>query len=414
MPNCFRFHPLLALLLALLLSACTGPAPRTPLPSLPDPVLLVSIDSLHPEQVRPDTMPVLHALAEAGVRAAWMRPSYPTLTFPNHYTVVTGLRPDRHGIVDNTMWDSALGSFVTRDRRAVENPAWWGGEPIWNTAGRQGLRTASMFWVGSEAPVGGRQPDEWHRFSYEVSIAQRIKTVLGWFARPEAEWPRLSTLYFEHADVAGHDFGPDSPEQLAALAEIDRALGELLDGFARQGMRERIRILVTSDHGMAQTSAQRVVLLDDLIDLATVRLITFGEVAGIEPLPEQRAAVEAALIGRHEGLECWRREDLPPAWDYGRHPRIAAIVCQADLGWKVLPRQLFQRWSGQIRPGSHGYAPQHPEMRATFIAQGPGIAEGRVIGPVDNVDVYPLMAALLGIQPAPNDGDLERIRAALR
>lgn len=401
------------LLIALLLSACAATPQRADVTALPDPVLLISIDGLHPDQVTPQNMPVLHALGERGARARWMNPSYPTLTFPNHYTLVTGLRPDHHGIVDNTMWDDSLGRFVISDRKAVEASGWWGGEPIWNLAGKAGLKTAAMFWVGSEAPIEGRQPDEWHRFSKDFDIARRLQTVLGWFDQPAVQWPRFATLYFEHVDVAGHSFGPGSDEQLMAASEVDAALGELLAGLEKRGLGDRINLIVVSDHGMAAASNERVMYLEDLVDVEAIRVITAGEVVAVQPLAGREAEAEAALLGRHAALQCWRREDLPPEWHYGTHPRIPAIVCQADEGWKVFSRPSFSRWGGNVKPGSHGYAPHLPSMRATFIAQGPGFASGVLIEPFDNVDVYSLMTRLLGISPAANDGSLDALRPAL-
>lgn len=413
MPSTVQRRSGAILLIALLLGACAATTPRPDAPGLPDPVMLISIDGLHPDQVTAQTMPVLHALAESGVRARWMNPSYPTLTFPNHYTLVTGLRPDHHGIVDNTMWDENLGRFVVSDRKAVETSGWWGGEPIWNLAGKAGLRTAAMFWVGSEAPIDGRQPDEWHRFSKDFGIAQRLQTVLGWFDQPAAQWPRFATLYFEHVDVAGHSFGPGSAEQLAAASEVDTALGELLTGLKKRGLGERINLIVVSDHGMAAASNERVMYLEDLVDGGAIRVIAAGEVVAIQPVAGHESAAEAALLGRHGALQCWRREQLPPAWHYGTHPRIPAIVCQADEGWKVFSRASFSRWGGQVKPGSHGYAPELPSMRAAFIAHGPAFRNEVQIEPFDNVDVYSLMTRLLGLSPAANDGSIEALLPAL-
>ncbi len=401
------------LIAVLLLSACAATPSLLDTPALPDPVLLISIDGLHPDQVTPHTMPVLHGLGERGVRARWMNPSYPTLTFPNHYTLVTGLRPDHHGIVDNTMWDDKLGRFVSSDRKAVEASGWWGGEPIWSLAGKAGLRTAAMFWVGSEASIGGRQPDEWHRFSKDFSIGQRLQTVLGWFDPPAEQWPRIATLYFEHVDVTGHSFGPGSVEQLAAASEVDTALGDLFAGLQARGLGDRINLIVVSDHGMAAASNERVIYLEDLVDSNAIRVITAGEVVAIQPVAGHEAQVDAALLGRHGALQCWRREDLPPEWHYGTHSRIPAIVCQADEGWKVYSRPSFSRWGNTVKPGSHGYAPELPSMRATFIANGPAFRSGVQIQPFDNVDVYSLLARLLGLEPAANDGSIDALRPAL-
>lgn len=407
---------LAALLFAILLLAACAHAPRQPAtPVLPDPVILISLDGFHPDYLQRGLSPTLRALADAGVRAQWMNPSYPTKTFPNHYTVVTGLRPDRHGIVHNSMTDLRLGRFEIRDRNAVEDGRWWGGEPIWNTARRAGLRTASMFWVGSETRIGGLQPDHWSRFSYDVAHDERVDRVLGWLDLPEDERPRLITLYFEHTDVVGHAHGPNSDEVNAAIAEVDRALSRLMAGLRRRGLEQRVNLVITSDHGMAEISPERVILLDELLPLDAVGIVNIGEVVGLRPNPGRDDEVERALLPQpHPHLQCWRREAIPAHWHYGRHPRVPPLLCQADEGWLVMTRRGFERWQGQMNRGAHGYAPEAPSMRALFLAHGPAFRQGAELPPFDNIHVYPLLAHLLGVEPAENDGDLAVLAPALR
>ncbi|PKM05607.1 MAG: alkaline phosphatase family protein, partial [Gammaproteobacteria bacterium HGW-Gammaproteobacteria-7] len=268
-------------------------------------MILISLDGFHPDYLQRGLTPSLQRLAEQGARAEWMNPSYPSLTFPNHYTLVTGLRPDRHGIIHNTMRDQTLGDFALHRREAVEDGRWWGGEPIWVSAKKQGLRTATLFWPGSEAEIGGLRPDEWREFSKALPPKQRVDTVLGWLDRAPDQRPHFITLYFEHVDTASHDFGIDSPQANAAIATVERALAQLLDGLEARGLADAVHLVVVSDHGMAQTSAERVVILDDRLDPATVEIRTLGEVTGIEPLPGREAEVNRALLGRHERFECW-------------------------------------------------------------------------------------------------------------
>jgi predicted AlkP superfamily pyrophosphatase or phosphodiesterase len=402
------------LLIGLLLAACAHAPRQAAAPALPDPVILISLDGFHPDYLQRGLSPTLQRLADTGVLAAWMNPSYPSLTFPNHYTLVTGLRPDRHGIVHNTMFDPALGSFGLSLRGAVEDGRWWGGEPIWVTARRQGLRTATMFWPGSEAEIAGLRPHEWFRFSPQPTPAERVDTLLAWLDRPEPDWPRFMTLYFEHVDTAGHDFGPHAPQTDAAIAAVDAALARLLDGLRARGLEGRVNLIITSDHGMAEVSSERVILLDDHLPREAARILTLGEVVGLSPQPGHEAEVEAALLGRHAHFACWRREQLPPRWHYGRHPRIPAIVCQADEGWKLLTRAALERAGGRVKPGAHGFDPEAPSMRALFLAHGPAFAQGVELPPFDNVHVYPLLAHLLGITAADCDGDLAVLVPALR
>ena len=400
----------LLLPLLLILGACAGlPTRDTPHPGL----LLVSLDGVHPGFLGRGDTPHLDRLAREGVRAEWMTPSYPTLTFPNHYTIVTGLRPDRHGIVHNTMRDEALGGFTLKNSEAVGDGRWWGGEPLWVAVERAGLSTATLSWPGSEAAVQGVRPGRWHVYDETRPVAQRVDTVAGWLAEPDATRPRLATLYFEHPDAAAHAHGPRSPQLRAAMREVDTAIGTLLDRLARSGARARTDIVIVSDHGMAEVPEGQVVITEDMVDPADAALVMDGQVVGFRPLPGRSEAAERQLLGRHAHHECWRREELPARWHYGSHPRIPPIVCQMDVGWDALPRARMLRRPAGTR-GSHGFDPATPEMRAIFIASGPSFRSGAVLPAFDNVDVYPLLAHLLGIAPAVHDGSIDALLPALR
>ena len=398
----------------LCLAACTslssGPTGHA---GGPRSLLLVSLDGVHPDDLERGDTPRLDRLAREGVRARWMTPSYPALTFPHHYTLVTGLRPDRHGIVHNTMRDPVLGDFTLRLRDAVGDGRWWGGEPLWVTAERAGLPTATLFWPGSEAPVQGVRPRRWHPFDARMPIAARVATVAAWLAEPAATRPRLATLYFEHPDDAAHSHGPGSPQLRAALREVDAAIGRLLDELDRSGAAARTDIVIVSDHGMAQVPPGQVVATEDMVDPGDARLVSHGQVLGFDPLPGREAAAEDRLLGRHRHHACWRRHELPARWHYGRHPRVPPIVCQMDVGWDAVPRAHLARRAPGTR-GSHGYDPADPAMRAIFIASGPSFRRGVSLAPFGNVDVYPLLARLLGLAPADHDGDPATLLPALR
>jgi predicted AlkP superfamily pyrophosphatase or phosphodiesterase len=401
----------LAAFTALLLAACAS-APDDPEESAP--VLLVSIDSFRADYLDRGVTPNLSRIARDGVRARWMNPSYPSLTFPNHYTLVTGLRPDHHGIVHNTMHDPALGSFRNSDAKAVREPRWWGGEPLWVTAEKAGLRTATLFWPGSEAPINGTWPHDWVEYDEAMSMPQRVDKVVGWLSRAAGERPRLATLYFEALDETAHSFGPDSPQTNATLADIDAAIGRLLRGLSQHGLRDRVNLVIVSDHGMAPVPFAQTRNIESLVDPADARYVSAGEVLGFVPQPGREAATEARLLGRHDHFECWRKGELPPRWQYGKNPRVPPIVCQMDVGWDaVTPQKLAMRNPGSTR-GSHGYDPMDPSMRALFIAQGPAFRRGVEVQPFDNVDVYPLLARLVGIAPQPNDGDIAPLLPALK
>ena len=402
---------LLAPLLAIALAACSSLPGHAPAASGPDTLVLVSIDGLAARALGRGNTPHLDALAAEGVQARWMTPSYPSITFPNHYTLVTGLRPDRHGIIHNQMEDDRLGRFELSDRQAVGNPAWWSDAmPIWVQASRAGLRTATYSYPGGEAPIHGRHADLWQPYDPTLSTQQRVASILDWLGRPQR--PHLLATYFEQVDMAGHYYGPDSEQYAAALRLVDHAVGELVDGLRRRGQLDRTNLLVVSDHGMAEVPHGQVVAVEDMVDPQVARAVSVGQVIGFEPLPGQHRQALAQLVGSHAHHDCWPREELPARWQFGSHRRVPAIICQMHEGWDANRREVLAHRAPGVR-GSHGYDNTLPSMRAVFIARGPAFARGKVIDPIDNVDVYPLMTRLLGLPAAAHDGDLRATEAAL-
>ena len=392
---------MLLLLLCLFGAGCASLAPQPTPPS----VLLVSIDGMRAQDLTLGLTPNLARIARDGVQADWMTPSYPTLTFPNHYTLVTGLRPDHHGIVHNWMHDAALGRFRHSDAAATGDGRWWSGEPIWVGAEKAGLPTAIMIWPGSEAAIGGVRPTRWTSFDARPTPAARVDTVLAWLSEPAATRPRFAALYFETLDAAAHEHGPESPQARAAIAELDAQLGRLLDGLTARGLDDTLNLIVVSDHGMAAVTPERALAMEDFVDPADAEIVTAGQVIGIAPRPGREAQIEQRLLGRHPHHQCWRRASLPTRWQYGTHPRVPAIVCQMDEGWTLQPRARIAAAAPGTVTGAHGYEPTLPSMRAIFFARGPAFRAGTRLHGFDNVDVYPLLAHLLAIPPAPNDGD---------
>jgi predicted AlkP superfamily pyrophosphatase or phosphodiesterase len=423
MPMSLRF---LSALVACLLASCatspsSGPdsnparATRPAATHPPDSVLLVSLDGFRADYLDLGITPNLSRIARQGVRARWMTPSYPTLTFPNHYSMVTGLVPDHHGIVHNTMRDAAIGGFKLADRKAVGDGRWWGGEPIWVSAEKAGLPSATLYWPGSEAEISGVRPTRWsqYREGHTRPLDARVDTVLGWLSEPEATRPRIATLYFETVDHDSHADGPDSPQAHAAVRAVDAAIGRLLDGLVARGIAEHVNLVVVSDHGMATVPRSQLMAVEDVVAKEEATVVTIGQVITIAPNPGHEARVERKLLGKHDGYDCWRKGELPARWRYGSHPRIPPIVCQMHEGWDMLPRETIAKRTAMTR-GSHGYDPALPSMRALFVASGPAFRRGVTLQPFANVDVYPLLARLLGIQPAPSHGDIASLLPALR
>ena len=409
---------LFAVLLAFLLAAC-GHAPAGPprAEATARTVVLVSIDGFRADYVERGVTPTLSAMAESGLRVRRMTPSFPTVTFPNHYTLVTGLHPDRHGVVSNRMLDPAIpGEFRHSDRAQVMDRRWWdGAEPLWVTLERAGVPTATMFWPGSEAAIGGVRPRYWVPFQQSLSPAARVDIVLAWMTLPAAERPRFVTLYFDTVDTDGHHHGPGSPEVGAALAEVDAALKRLRDGLGALGLASETDLVVTGDHGMAPRSPEQVIVLDDIVDLRRVRLIEAEALVGFFPEEDYAPALEAALLRPRPHMTCWRKADVPPRLRYGRHRRVPPYLCLTDPGWNIRTAEALERTraSGRTYLGLHGHDPAAPDMHTALIANGPGFRPGVVVERAETVDVYPLLARLLGVRPRPHDGDLDQLGSGL-
>ena len=410
---------LFAVLLALLVAACAHAPPATAPAAASDPrtVILVSIDGFRADYFDRGLTPTLAAIAADGVRSRGLVPSFPTITFPNHYTLVTGLRPDRHGVVGNRMRDPAIeGDFRLSDRAQVMDRRWWDdAEPIWVTLERAGVPTATMFWPGSEAPVRGVRPSHWIPFQQSISSAARVDIVLGWLTMPAAERPRFVTLYFDVVDTAGHHHGPDSPELAAALADVDAALKRLREGLQARGLLDTTDLVVVGDHGMTDVAPERTIVIDELVDLSRVRLLESEALLGLTPQEGYAPALEQALLKPHPHMRCWRKGELPARFEFGRHPRIPPYLCLAERGWSLRTAAALERSrkSGDGWKGSHGFDPAEPDMHALFLASGPSFRKGLVLPPFDNVDVYPLLARLTGVRPRPHDGDLDQLAPAL-
>lgn len=378
-----------------------------------EPLVLISIDGFRADYLGKGVTPVLDRLAAEGVQAKGLRPSFPSLTFPNHYTLVTGLRPDRHGMVDNVMRDARRPgvTYSMSNRSETNDRFWWDdAEPIWVTAERAGLKTATMFWPGSESDIRGVRPGTWLTFDKSMPAEARVGRVVEWLGRPGSDRPALVTLYFDDVDTAGHQYGPDSEETRAAVQRIDRAIGVLETRLEQMGL--RANLVIVSDHGMRAVSPDRVVELETLVPAGSYDLVTQGSAAGFAALPGREAEIRAALRRTHAYARCWAKEDIPRRLHYGTHPRVPPFLCLAEPGWLVLGRAAIAR--RPVRPGgAHGYDPMDPQMAGLFIARGPAFRPGVVLPAFDNIHVQPLLLRLLGLPPQDVDGDPSVTRRAL-
>ncbi|WP_350015510.1 ectonucleotide pyrophosphatase/phosphodiesterase [Rhodanobacter sp. IGA1.0] len=387
----------------------------------PAPLLLISIDGYRHDYMQRGLSPTLAMLARGGVQAASMQPAFPSLTFPNHYTLVTGLTPDHHGVVNNTMFDPQLGKFSLSSRKAISDGRWWAeGTPIWETADQHGLRTATMFWPGSEADIHGHRPDHWLAYDGAVTPAQRVDQVLAWLDLPVAERPSFLTLYFDGVDHAGHTYGPDTPQVNEALRETDAALAQLVGGLKQRGLFDRINLVVVSDHGMATVPEANNVMIDTLIPLDQVHAVSLGILAGFNPKSdsvEDRAAfhqVEQTLERPQAHMQCWDKSRVPARLAYGHNARVPQLLCLADVHWRITTTDYAAKRKGRVSLGEHGFDNAEPLMQAIFVAHGPAFRVGAKVPAFPNLDVYPLMTHLLGIPAAANDGSYDAVKNLLK
>ena len=395
-------------LISLVLAGCASLTPSATPPATAERplVILVSIDGFRPDYLDRGVTPTLSRLAAEGTTAD-MRPSFPSVTFPNHYTLVTGKHPDHHGIVGNSFNDPELGRFTMQSKE----PGFWSqAEPIWITAEKAGLVTATMFWPGSETAIAGVRPTYYRPFDQTVTGEDRVGQVLTWLDNADDQRPDFVTLYFDTVDTAGHRNGPDTPETTAAVAAVDQQLAGLVQGLKDRDLFDQTTFVIVADHGMAATSPDRVTYLDDLVDSTALRIVYAGSVVYLDATPGREAEVEAALIKRHPHGECWTRANIPARLVLGSNPRVSSIVCMADVGWLFATQAREVTRSG----GAHGYDNDTPEMRALFIAAGPAIAPGAVLTEMDSVDVQPLLGRLLGIAVPAGDGRAEDTLPAMR
>lgn len=398
-------NPRLLLAVALL----AGCSPPNLAETLRPTVILVSLDGFRWDYLDRGLTPALTRLAAEGVRAEAMIPVFPTKTFPNHATLVTGRYPARHGIVGNSFTAPDLGAKFSFARRwSVRYPRFWLAEPIWVAAERQGQRTAPFFWPGAEANIGGVRPSYVVPYDPQMRDGARVTQVLRWLELPAKRRPTFLTLYLSGVDDAGHRYGPDAPETRQAIAHADSIVSRLVEALGRRGIADRVNLIIVSDHGMTALSPDRVIHLDRYLPSAWIDVDNLSPVLMAWP----RAGLEDSMYARlHKAphLSVYRRAELPARYHLEGSARVPPVVAIADPGWKI---ESPGHASRSVH-GDHGYDDTVTDMRAIFIAHGPAFRRGVVMPPFRNIHVYALMTKLLGLESRPNDGSLDSVSAML-
>lgn len=371
-------------------------------------VMLISIDGFKPAYMNSVDTPNLLKLKRDGAHAQGLISSFPSLTFPNHLSLVSGQTPDHHGIVNNTMLDPELpGPFHLGAREVLNDPRWWSeARPIWLDLRAQGKKSSTLFWPGSEVPIQGIWPDDWLPYQHQMSHEQRIKTLIQWLSRSNETRADFATLYFSDVDSAGHQFGPDAPEVKAASQAVDRSIGDLVEALKTIDLWRLTTLIVVSDHGMAKVD-HKIDVGKILKEGSQVRWEWLGAVAGLRLNGEDSKQVldELSLLAH---LNCWLKAELPARFRFGQHRRIPDIVCLAEPG-HVIVHNLDR----SVPLGQHGYDPQLEDMWGLLIASGYRI-QPATSGLINNLDVYALLCRLLNIEPHTHDGDPSTLKAWLK
>ncbi len=382
-------------------------------------VILVSLDGFRYDYAKKYDAKNLQALAAAGATAPeGMIPAYPSLTFPNHYTLATGLYPEHHGIVANSFYDPQRAQTYSLSNPAtVTDGSWYGGTPLWVLAEQQGMRAACFFWPGSEAEIQGTRPSYYLKYDEKLPNDQRVEQVLAWLRLPEDRRPHLITVYFSEVDHQGHEHGPDSEEVRAAVQVVDREIGALREGTAKS--RLPVDIIVISDHGMATVEGDWITLNEYFPDAGAFEKIVSSSLYAKSEADAQRAY--ETLRGKSGKFDVYRRAQMPASLHDDSNPRSGDPIVVTNGPYLVrfsAPPPSTMPEHKQV--GAHGFDPARvPDMKASFFAAGPDIHSGVTVAPFENVDVYPLVAKLLGLDIAhlktgPIDGEIRPLQTILQ
>ncbi|MFH7000202.1 ectonucleotide pyrophosphatase/phosphodiesterase [Flavobacterium sp. FlaQc-57] len=369
-------------------------------------VVLVSMDGFRWDYAKQFNLQNLKQIAKEGVHAKSMKPSYPSKTFPNHYSIITGLYPDHHGIINNVFYDAALNESFSLSSNAKNDSRFYGGNPIWNVAEQQGVKSASFFWPGSDTDK--KRPSIYKNYDNKIPYETRIDTVLKWLQLPEKQRPHLITLYFDEPDHTGHNFGPLSPENKKMVIKMDSIMGELSRRLDQLAIGKQINLIIVSDHGMANISNDKKIAV---LDYLKPEWLDYKAV--INPIMSLQAKAGfqdsiAKALKKVTHIKFWKSSKVPKRLHYGTNPRVHDFVIEADKGWS-----LVTKTSQNIKGGTHGYDNKEKDMHAIFYAKGPAFKVDKTVKTFQNVSVYPLIAHILGLQIEQVDGKFSEVKSML-
>lgn len=382
---------------------------------------MVSFDGFRHDYVEKYNTPNIKEFIKQGAAAEMMRPSFPSKTFPNHYTLVTGLYPGNHGLVDNTFYDKGRDTFYSiRQRAKVEDSYYYGGLPLWQLVQKNGMKSASYFWVGSEARIEGEFPTYYHRFDDKVPHKNRVNAVFDWLKLPETERPHLMTIYFSMVDTQGHEYGPNGQKTKEAVMEADSLVGMLVEGLKKIDL--PVNVILVADHGMyeMQNKPEYFIYQEDILaglpkdDFIFVTNMTHANIFVKNKAKED--SIYNVIKARESHFKVYKKAEIPAKLHFNTHPRIGDLFFVVDPAYSIYSKEaLAKKPETRAVWGVHGFDPSiTPEMGAIFYAKGPNIKAGVKIPAFDNIHVYPFVAAILGITPPKVDGDIKVLEGILK
>ena len=377
-------------------------------------LIMVSLDGFKWDYPEMTETPHLDKIENDGVRAKSLQPIFPSKTFPNHYSLATGMYADKNGLVANTFYDPDFDEWYSlRDTNAVRDAKWYGGEPIWVTAEKQNVKTASYFWVGSEAPIGEIQPTYFYTYDHNKPFDARVSQVIDWMNLPHSERPHLILLYFHEPDSKGHNFGPDSEKTMETVREMDDIIGDLRRKIGETSIADSVNLLVVSDHGMTELDTAKLIFIDDVIDKSQVRDLGWGPYSLLDVLDNVQIPKIKKTLETLDNCQVFLRDEIPERFHCRNQKRMLDILVLADLGWTITTHDGFSRFGIPI--GMHGYDNFEIDMHGIFYAIGHSIQAGVKLETIENIQIYPLICEILGIVPNPEiDGKIEKTKMILK
>ncbi|XP_061756961.1 ectonucleotide pyrophosphatase/phosphodiesterase family member 5 [Nerophis ophidion] len=394
----------------LLLCALLPPLVSPHRPSERAKLLLVSFDGFRWDYVDRVPTPNFHLLMQEGVTVEQVENVYITKTLPNHYSLVTGLYAETHGIVGNDMYDPVLNRSFSMDTDSMYDPLWWEqAVPLWVTVQKSGGRSGAAMWPGSDVKIQETFPTRYLPYNVSVPFETRVERIIQWFSAPEEEAVDFGVLYWEEPDESGHEFGPESSLMDAVIADVDEKLGFLRNEMKKAGLYEKVNLIVTSDHGMTQLFADKIIELDEYVSRDLYTWVDKSPVVGILPREGKLDEVYNKLADANPYMAVYRKEDIPQRLHYRHNIRIMPILLEAQEGWTIV-----QNRSTPLMRGNHGYDNTLRSMQPVFLARGPAFRQDYIKTSMRSVDLYPLMCHILSIQPVPNNGSLAHVRDLLQ